>query len=318
MAEEGETGQGDEGKESSHARSQRGQEQPVTDFESFAAAWPLVSEQVAHVLRQRGADSETIRDVTQETGLRAIERLGKGLTFDSTRGMYRWTRLVAVNIVTDRWRADRESPVNDLDYEAPLVDLDAMVQWRTLLAEVVRVLPRLPHHERRALLDLLAGTPLDDPRHRGRQGMRLYRARQRLRRWTGGLPAGWRWRLRWVVDLLPLGALSVGFVATAALVAQAPEPMPTHVVTTVSREVEESSVPDIEPSPVTSVPGRRSLVNPLKSLPEPVPARATVVEMPKPLGGTTRAGVSENSPDKALVCVESDVVDLCVDKPGLP
>lgn len=307
MPQEGDSGQGGGGDQSSHAPSERAGGPPVTDLGGFASAWPVVSSQVEQVLRRRGLGDDA-RDVVQETGLRALERLARGQGFDSAVGMYRWCRIVAVNLVTDQWRAG--TPV---DPKAPIVDVEAMVQWRVMLADVMRLLPQLPDKEREAVLSLLTG--VSDPAHRGRQGMRLYRARQRLRRWTGGLPAGWRWRLRWVAELVPLGALSVGFVATAALVAQGSEPMPTHVVTTVGRHVADQS-PAVGPSPVTTVPGRRARVHPPTTSTEPRPARVTLVEVPKPLGGTTRAGVSDNSPDKALACVDSDLVDLCVDKPG--
>src|SRR5439155_23526906 len=111
--------------------------------ERFGAAWGVVSDQVAHRLRQKGFDPSAADDALQEAAARALARR---VAFSDADDLARWVWVVAWRSAIDARRRDRRRDLIRRPEVASPVELDQVVFNRMAIDRILGALPRL--HER--------------------------------------------------------------------------------------------------------------------------------------------------------------------------
>lgn len=253
--------------------------------------------------------------------MKALERLEGGGEFDSPHGLLRWCYRVSGNLVTDTWRMQsRHLHVGEVE-EQREDNVAAIAEWKVALSDAVDAIDRLADTDREALLGLLSGPSPTDKRSRDRESLRRLRARDRLRKMTGGLPVVFPWRrLRWLFAQVdkPAGALVGSFLVAGMLVAQAPylRGRSEAVIVTVAAQdssptpellLVSLSIPEHDKSDRTPTADRHVIEHAPPPLPPGVVDRENeIIVVNTPTGAETEAGTVANTPESRLICAETE------------
>lgn len=192
----------------------RGLAQTGSYARQFGETWPQVAPQLRFVLRLRGVDADSIDDIVQETALRALARL---VPFSSAEDLYRWARVVAVNLSIADYRRTARVAFEPPPEHHPAEDVVAIVESRLRLEDVWRQIAELPDRELQAVLFEICGRPEWAEQNWGQWKAALTRVRAKLREGVTtvvGLLREWSWR---TCELSTTAAL-LGGVAIPVLV----------------------------------------------------------------------------------------------------
>ena len=185
-----------------------------------ADCWPDTARRLRRWLSALRVSELSIDDVIQETALRALTT---PTDFDDPEGLFRWSTVVARNVIADEHRRQRRLTYAELPDAPDEVDVEAVVQQRLRLAAVRTVLPSLSAEDQAVLRDTYPSG--ETRRERVRNAVRLHRARRRLLAMVETIAAwlAWLWRSRPRVRTRTLAATGSGIalVLTAVLSMQA-------------------------------------------------------------------------------------------------
>ena len=291
--------------------------------ERFGAAWGVVSDQVAHRLRQKGFDPSAADDALQEAAARALARR---VAFADADDLARWVWTVAWRSAIDASRRHRRIVLGRQPETASPVELEQVVFHRLAIDRVVDALPTLHQGERDALF-----ADVDRPRHADRraavrEAVRRFRARAKLAALVEGLLGVLGWlargsrvglrRLRTVTGFTATGAVAVSAFVIIGLVPRAPTsalgPAPPRS-TDVSHAGPTAGLPPARPATAGTTGAARARTSTDAPAQRAPYARASV---PGPAGGEAFVAVRPDGPDHHLACTDYQLTgNHCVDYP---
>jgi DNA-directed RNA polymerase specialized sigma24 family protein len=284
--------------------------------------WPVVRADLVRALAARQVPRPDAEDIVQEVAVRALEHPDG---FATQRDLARWSWRVAWHLRIDAARKNTRLTAVPCPEVAARDDTAVLVEGRLALEATLSGLTRLSASDRAALLEPPEATA--SRQESVRLAVRRHRARARLTRLVGGLPAGWlglggaRRRVRL---LRPRTHIAITAAPVAVLVASQ---LGVVMLGLPLREPSESSTPRLSPSvtysDATIVPATvRPLTAPVhvsrRDGPTAAPP-ATVAAVP--VGPSLRVVVTrDDRPDPPTLCMRNvaAVDQVCIDRPGPP
>jgi DNA-directed RNA polymerase specialized sigma24 family protein len=292
--------------------------EPSSPAIDVGTEWASVRRELLRVLSARQVPHADAEDIVQEVAVRALVH-PEG--FRTTRDLSRWSWRVAWRLRIDGVRRAAHidtSPTPDLPGPE---DTARLVEGRLVLDAVLSGLTRLSATDRTALFE--APAPDASRQEAVRLAVRRHRARARLTRLVGGLPAAWLWV---AAQLRRLRVRTRPQVALTAL--------PVAFLVAVQLGVVVLGLPDRNPH-VAGKPGWSSAVltqemrgatpaRPHAALrAEPLtraasgPSASTIAVIP--IGDALRVKVTaEDRTDPPTACLRNVAIlgEICLDRPG--
>lgn len=301
----------------------------VTD--SIGASWPQVERPLRSSLAARGVSLAEIDDLVQETAVRALECEA---AFEDAEHLRRWCFFVARRLIVDSHRRNRRA--------APLEEAVAtacsgaqrsleQVEDRDVLRRVAESIPQMRPADQAALRQSSPDEPTATAADRNRANVARHRARGRLRLLVGpfaaiaGACSSALRRPRGAATAVALPALvALSISAPQGVAPDAPRHRTQQLVVAQpqdGRPLGQRITPSDETSSsARTAPNAQSQHVAAVAPAEQPPAHEGDVAVRVDAPARTYVGVARSAAkqDDSLVCLDGDLIDLCLDSPDRP
>lgn len=147
---------------------------------TLCQVWPEVEGRLKLMMRRRGVDHAAAEDAAQETAVRVLR---SDVRFVDAADLFRWAAVVGWRVVLDARRKERWAELRRVPDGANGVNVAGVVEQRSVLEAVVRMLDRLSADDRQVILGSVASEWYGvEQQQRADTALRRHRARARLLR----------------------------------------------------------------------------------------------------------------------------------------
>jgi hypothetical protein len=154
------------------------------------SVWPEVSRRLDWGLRKKGVQPADRDEIIQETAARALASQPQFVDADD---LLRWATVVSRRVAVDNWRHNRRVSDAPVPERAATADVARTVEARMALHVVSTAMKQLSDDDRAAIGSGLHSHVPADRTTEVRDGVRRFRARNRLRALSEGLVAWLGW-----------------------------------------------------------------------------------------------------------------------------